>query len=64
MEGSSGQADREVFRDLAGQERSFPETEVVSRTEMRTSLMPPGLVAMLTDRELRDLLVFLASGGS
>jgi hypothetical protein len=53
----------EVFRDLTGQERSFPETEVVSRTEMRTSLMPPGLVSMLTDRELRDLLAFLASGG-
>jgi hypothetical protein len=30
---------------------------------MRTSLMPPGLVSMLTDRELRDLLAFLASGG-
>lgn len=54
----------EVFRDLSGQERSFPETEVVSRTEIRTSLMPPGLVSMLTDRELRDLLAFLASGGS
>lgn len=52
----------EVFRDLSGQERSFPETEVVSRTEMRTSLMPPGLVSMLTDRELRDLLAFLTSG--
>lgn len=52
----------EVFRDLSGLERSFPETEVVSRTEMRTSLMPPGLVSMLTDRELRDLLAFLTSG--
>ena len=52
----------EVFRDLSGKERSFPETEVVSRTEMRTSLMPPGLVSMLTDRELRDLLAFLVEG--
>lgn len=52
----------EVFRDLTGAERSFPETEVVSRTEMRTSLMPPGLVSMLTDRELRDLLAFLVEG--
>jgi len=56
-------SDREVFRDLTGQEKSFPETEVVSRTEIRTSLMPPGLASMLTDRELRDLLAFLASGG-
>ena len=53
----------EVFRDLTGQEKSFPKTDVVERTELRTSLMPPGLVSMLTDRELRDLLAFLAKGG-
>jgi putative membrane-bound dehydrogenase-like protein len=52
----------EVFRDLTGQEKSFPKTDVVERTELRTSLMPPGLVSMLTDRELRDLLAFLAKG--
>jgi putative membrane-bound dehydrogenase-like protein len=53
----------EVFRDLTGQEKSFPKTDVVERSELRTSLMPPGLVSMLTDRELRDLLAFLAKGG-
>ncbi len=53
----------EVFRDLTGKERSFPKPEVVERTELRASLMPPGLVAMLTDRELRDLLAFLAGHG-
>jgi hypothetical protein len=52
----------EVFRDLTGQEKSFPKTDVVERTELRTSLMPPGLVSMLTDREFRDLLAFLAKG--
>lgn len=52
----------EVFRDLTGQEKSFPKTDVVERAELRTSLMPPGLVSMLTDRELRDLLAFLAEG--
>lgn len=51
----------EVFRDLSGQERSFPKTDVVERTELRTSLMPPGLVSTLTDRELRDLLAFLVA---
>jgi len=56
-------SDTEVFRDLTGQEKSFPKTDVVERTELRTSLMPPGLVSMLTDRELRDLLAFLAKGG-
>lgn len=53
----------EVFRDLTGKERSFPKAEVVERTEVRTSLMPPGLVSSLTDRELRDLLAFLMADG-
>lgn len=51
----------ETFRDLAGKERTFPQTEIVSRTELKTSLMPPGLVMSLTDAELRDLLAFLTS---
>lgn len=49
----------EVFRDLAGKEKSFPEADIVKRTELRTSLMPPGLVLTLTNTELRDLLAFL-----
>ena len=49
----------EVFRDLTGKEKSFPEADIVKRTELRTSLMPPGLVMSLTDAELRDLLAFL-----
>lgn len=51
----------EVFRDLTGKERSFPEAEVLSRTEIKMSLMPPGLVMSLTDAELRDLLAFLTA---
>jgi putative membrane-bound dehydrogenase-like protein len=53
----------EVFRDLEGKERSFPKPDVLSRVELRTSLMPPGLVSSLTDRELRDLLAFLEGEG-
>lgn len=49
----------EVFRDLTGKERSFPEADVISRTEIKMSLMPLGLVMSLTDAELRDLLAFL-----
>ena len=45
----------EVFRDLTGKERAFPEADVISRTEIKMSLMPPGLVMSLTDAELRDL---------
>lgn len=54
----------EVFRDLSGKERSFPKPDILSRTELKTSLMPAGLVTTLTDAELRDLLAFLtrASG--
>jgi putative heme-binding domain-containing protein len=51
----------DVFRDLTGKERSFPEADIVSRTEFKTSLMPPGLVMSLTDAELRDLLAFLTT---
>lgn len=51
----------EVFRDLTGKEKSFPQTDIVSRTELKTSLMPPGLVMTLTDEELRDLLAFLTT---
>ncbi len=49
----------ETFRDLTGRERSFPQADIVSRTELKTSLMPAGLVMSLTDSELRDLLAFL-----
>lgn len=51
----------EVFRDLTGKEKSFPEADILKRTELRTSLMPPGLVMSLTNEELRDLLAFLTT---
>ncbi len=49
----------EVFRDITGKERSFPQTDIVKRTEIDSSLMPAGLVMSLSDEELRDLLAFL-----
>ncbi len=36
-----------------------PEYDILQRTEFKTSLMPPGLVATHTDEELRDLLAFV-----
>ena len=53
----------EVFRDISGKERTFQPADIVERTELKTSLMPPGLVTMLTDGELRDLLAFLGGSG-
>jgi putative heme-binding domain-containing protein len=55
-------SNREVFRDLTGKERSYFITDIAKREELMTSLMPPGLVAMLTDQEVRDLLAFLRDG--
>ena len=53
-----------MFRDLTGKERSFFETEIAERSELKSSLMPMGLVSSLTDSELRDLLAFLTSTSS
>lgn len=55
-------SDRHVFRDLTGKERSFFETDIAERIELKTSLMPAGLLMSLTDAEVRDLLAFLMSG--
>ena len=52
----------DVYRDLTGKERVFQKKDVVERTELKTSLMPMGLVASLTDAEVRDLLAFLRAG--
>ncbi len=51
----------EVYRDITGKERPFKKADILDRTELKTSLMPPGLVATLTDEELRDLLAFVRS---
>jgi hypothetical protein len=45
-------------------ERTFDKADIVQRKELKTSMMPTGLVARLTDRELRDLLAFLTSANT
>jgi putative heme-binding domain-containing protein len=54
-------SDADVFRDPVGNERVFRKADLVRRTELKTSLMPTGLAATLTDMELRDLLAFLTN---
>ena len=49
----------DVFRDLTGKERTFKNSDIIQRTELTTSVMPAGLMAALTDEELRDLLAFV-----
>jgi hypothetical protein len=56
-----GTSGKEFYRDSAGKERSFLKSEIVQRKELSTSMMPDGLIDLLTDREIRDLLAFLDS---
>lgn len=53
---------REVIRDPQGLRRVFDRDGIESMEELPVSLMPAGLPLSLTDRELRDLVAFLASG--
>lgn len=52
---------REAMRDANGQNRTFDRDNIESIVESRVSFMPSGLVHWLTDREIRDLIVFLES---
>ena len=49
----------EVLRDNQGKNRSFSRSDIEIIHELDESFMPNGLVHVLTDRELRDLLAFL-----
>ncbi|MCC6509474.1 MAG: c-type cytochrome, partial [Pirellulaceae bacterium] len=49
----------DVYRDATGKERVFQKSDVVQRKELKTSMMPTGLVSQLCDHDLRDLLAFL-----
>ena len=54
-----GGGGKEFYRDANGRERMIKTAEVVSRKELRSSVMPAGLIDTMTDREIRDLLAFL-----
>src|SRR6056297_1715806 len=56
-----GGGGREVYRDNSGKERAFETEHIVQRKELSTSMMPDGLIELMTDREIRDLLAFLDS---
>ena len=52
---------REALRDTNGQNQTFNRDDIASMQELQMSFMPTGLPMSLTDRELRDLLVYLES---
>ena len=56
-----GRSGKEFYRDSAGKERAFFKDKIVQRKELSTSMMPEGLIDLLTDREIRDVLAFLDS---
>lgn len=51
---------RVVLRDIAGQVYTIKTTDIVSRKEMETSMMPSGLVNALSYEEFASLLAFLS----
>ena len=54
-----GGGGNEFYRDSTGRERKFATKDIVMRKELKTSLMPDGLIDLMTDREIRDVLAFL-----
>lgn len=49
----------EVYRNGFGQEVTFQKSEIQDRKELRSSLMPSGLLDTMSDPEVRDLMAFL-----
>ena len=47
--------------DVAGQEKNVPHVQIVSDTQLTTSLMPMGLDQTLQPKELSDLVAYLRS---
>lgn len=57
-------SDVDVYRDATGKERVFRKGDYAQKVELKTSVMPTGLPAQLTDVELRDVLAFLTRSGA
>jgi len=51
-----------VLRGLDGQGVTLPRKRIKSINAMGRSLMPPGLLAGLTDQQVRDLIAYLRTG--
>jgi putative heme-binding domain-containing protein len=50
-----------TLTETSGHKRLIPHENIVSDTQLTTSLMPPGLDAMFSEQELLDLVAYLRS---
>jgi len=50
-----------VLKLATGQEKTIPADRVASTTPLERSLMPEGLLDLLTEQEVADLLAYLQS---
>jgi putative heme-binding domain-containing protein len=57
---SEESAEKLVIRDIAGQVNTIKVSDIVSRKEMETSMMPPGLANELSYEEFASLITFLS----
>ncbi len=53
-------AGRIVLRDITGQVTIVPVKDIISRQELETSMMPPGLASSLSYEEFASLLTYLS----
>jgi putative heme-binding domain-containing protein len=53
-----------VVDPLTGAKQNFPANKIAKREASPASLMPPGLLATLSQEEVLDLLAYLQSGGN
>ena len=53
-------ADKITMRDIAGQVSIIKTTDILTRKELETSMMPPGLANALSYEEFASLITFLS----
>ncbi|MCB1076631.1 MAG: c-type cytochrome, partial [Verrucomicrobiae bacterium] len=53
------QGDNHTYADIAGNEFLLSNRDIVTRQQVPVSLMPPGLVNLMSNAELRDLISWL-----
>ncbi|MCB1091203.1 MAG: hypothetical protein KDL87_06715, partial [Verrucomicrobiae bacterium] len=55
------QGGNHTYTDIAGNEFLLSNRDIVTRQQVPVSLMPPGLVNLMSNAELRDLISWLES---